>query len=136
MSFKLGFGVSKDKRTKKSVKYKDGVLPGQKSPDHSARDSPQEAPQGQYNVLYVQEVVSVKYKDGVLPGQKSPDHSARDSPQEAPQGQYTVLYVQEVVPFFLMNILCKLNMASFLDILYYSYKNAIRPVYSGIIILA
>ena len=96
MSFKLGFGVSKDKRTKKSVKY----------------------------------------KDGVLPGQKSPDHSARDSPQEAPQGQYTVLYVQEVVPFILMNILCKLNMTYFLDILYYSYKNTIRPVYSGIIILA
>ena len=51
--------MSKDKRTKKSVKYKDGVLPGQKSPDHSARDSPQEAPQGQFTVLNVHEVLSI-----------------------------------------------------------------------------
>ena len=72
---------------------------------------------------------SVKYKDGVLPGQKSPDHSARDSPQEAPQGQFTVLYVHEVLSiFFILSILRKLKKTSFLDILYYSYKNAIRPV--------
>jgi len=36
---KLGFGVSKEK-SGKSVKYTDGVVPGQGSPDHSTQQSP------------------------------------------------------------------------------------------------
>jgi len=37
---KLGFGVSKEKRKGKNVKYKDGMAPGQGSPDHSTERTP------------------------------------------------------------------------------------------------
>jgi hypothetical protein len=41
---KLGFGVSKEARKSKSVKYRDGMLPGQGSPDRSAPRSPKPIP--------------------------------------------------------------------------------------------
>lgn len=41
---KLGFGVSKEARKNKSVKYRDGMLPGQGSPDRSAPRSPKSLP--------------------------------------------------------------------------------------------
>lgn len=78
----LGFGVSKDKRTKKSVKYKDGVLPGQKSPDHSARDSPQEAPQVKRYKKVKLRVVSYPEEDPLPPPPPPPGSPPRYSSSE------------------------------------------------------
>lgn len=92
----LGFGVSKDKRTKKSVKYKDGVLPGQKSPDHSARDSPEEPPIVKRYKKVKLTVISYPEEDSLPPPPPPPGSPPRYSTSEliAKYGQPALVSTQ------------------------------------------